>query len=107
MAPFEMWLPPAQYPTWHERAYVPGTPESMWMTLQDEAEGCHGEFGHTFWAEYHPSYTSWLMGYVLLPGIKYSEVPGYMRRDAVIDYRDGRVFLKAAVDSSMGAPTCA
>jgi hypothetical protein len=107
MSQFEMWLAPAEYPTWHERAYVPGTPESMHMVLEDEAEGSHGEFGHTFWGEHHPSYTSWMTGYVLLPGIKMHEVPGYIRGDTVIDMRDGSVFLKAAVDSSMGAPSWA
>jgi hypothetical protein len=107
MTSFEMWLPPAQYPTWHERAYFPGTPEAMHMLLKDEAEGCKGEFGHNFWGEHHPSFTSWMTGYVWLPGIQMYEVPLYLRRDTVLDYRDGRVFLKAAVDSSMGAPAWA
>lgn len=107
MDPFEMFLPPAQYPTWHERAFSPGTPQSMWFTLQEEAAGCRGEFGHTFWGEHHPAYTTNLMGYVWLPGIKMHEVPGHMRQNAVIDYRDGRVFLRAIVDSRMGAPAWA
>jgi hypothetical protein len=103
MDPFEMFLPPAQYPTWHERAFFPGTPEAMHMLLEDE-HGARGEFGHTFWGEHHPAFTSWMTGYVWLPGIKMHEVPGYIRPDTVLDYRDGRVFLKAAVDPSMGAP---
>ena len=37
MDPFQNVHPAAQYPTWHERAYAPGTPESMYMMLQDEA----------------------------------------------------------------------
>jgi hypothetical protein len=102
MTPFENFIPPAQFPTWHERSYAPGTPQSMWFVLQDEAkEGSEGQFGHHYWAERHPAYTEKLMGYVWLPTIKFNEVPGHMRGQCVIDYRDGRVFLRAIVDGSM------
>lgn len=104
MTPFENFIPPAQFPTWHERAFAPATPQSMWFTLQDEAKGCRGEFGHVYWGEHHPAYTDNLMGYVWLPGIEFQQMPMHMRRNAVIDYRDGKVFLRAVVDSSMDAP---
>lgn len=107
MTSFTMWIPPAQYPTWHERAYDPGTPEAMYHLLDNEAlalrtgTGIHGEFGHTYWAEQHPYYTTKMKGYVWLPGIQMYEVPGDIRRNCALDYRDGKVFLCAVVDENM------
>jgi hypothetical protein len=104
MTPFENFTPPAQFPTWHERSFVPATPQSMWFILQDEAKGCQGEFGHTYWGEHHSAFTDNLMGYVWLPGVEFQELPGHLRSKCVIDYRDGKVFLRAIVDSRIGVP---
>jgi hypothetical protein len=99
MVLFSMWIPPAEYPTWHERGYDPGTPEQMHYMLKEEAQGCDGQFGHTYWAERHPYYTGKeLKGYVWLPGIQMHEVPSCIRHETVIDYRDGRVFMCAIID---------
>jgi hypothetical protein len=94
-------LEPYEHPTWHERSYAPGTPMSMWFTLQDEAKyGCEGSFGHRFWAERHPAFTDKLTGLVWLPSITIYEVPRHTLGNVLVD-RHGNVYLKATVESAI------
>lgn len=94
-------LEPYEHPTWHERSYAPGTPQSMWFVLQDEAkEGSEGQFGHHYWAERHPSFTDKLTGLVWLPSISINEVPVNLLDDVMVD-NCGKVYLIAIVDSAV------
>jgi len=94
-------LQPYEHPTWHERSYAPGTPQSMWFTLRDEGKyGSEGNFGHHCWAERHPSFTDKLSGLVWLPSISIGDVPARLLNDLVIG-NDGKVYMIAIVDSAV------
>jgi hypothetical protein len=94
------WLSPAEYPTWHEISFKPATPEHMHLVLTDEGKGCQGEFGHHYWGEHHPSFTTHLIGFVWLPDINQDEVPRSMYDNTVVgEY--GRIYLRAIIDESV------
>jgi hypothetical protein len=95
-----MKLSPAEFPTWHEMRFRPATPEHMHMTLTDEAQGCRGEFGHHYWGEHHPSFTTHLKGYVWLPGIRAYEVPRSMQNDIFTD-KYGKVYMRVITDETL------
>jgi hypothetical protein len=95
------WLSPSQYPTWHEFSFRPATPEHMHLLLTDEAKGSHGEFGHHYWSDHHPSFTTSSVGFVLLPNIAEDDVPDTMLHENIVVDQYGKVYLRATVDESV------
>lgn len=91
---------PLHHPTWHERAYSPGTPEHMHFLLREEARGTTGQFGHHYWQEFHPYYTRYPMGVVRLFDVMMHEVPMEMRQHSTVDSQ-GRVWMTVMIDKEI------
>jgi hypothetical protein len=89
---------PRHFPTWGEHAKYPSTPEEMYEAMNNE-HGQAGDNTHYGWSELNKALgMEQPVGLVILRGIKWAEIPTFMRNNCILEVQTGLVWQRMTID---------